>query len=80
MRKGAQLHTAGILALLVFLMVPRPAHAYIDPGSGSLIWQVLIAALLSGLFLIKTYWRRFKQIIGRADPTQGEGAEELEEE
>jgi hypothetical protein len=31
-------------------------RAYLDPGSGSFLLQLLIAALLGGLFLLKTYW------------------------
>ena len=33
----------------------RPAHGYLDPGSGSLLSQALIAALFGGMF----YFRRF---------------------
>jgi hypothetical protein len=42
-------------ALLVFLAAPSTAHAYLDPGSGSLLWQALIAALFGAMF----YFRRF---------------------
>ena len=31
--------------------------AYIDPGSGSVIFQVLIAGLLSGIYLVRGYIR-----------------------
>ncbi|MEO6289915.1 MAG: hypothetical protein ABIO76_08345 [Ginsengibacter sp.] len=33
---------------------------YIDPGSGSYLVQMIIAAVLGGLFYIKTIWRRIK--------------------
>lgn len=36
--------TFGILSLLV--LFERPALAYIDPGSGSLIYQAILAAVL----------------------------------
>ena len=32
--------------------------AYLDPGSGSFILQLLLASLLGSIFLIKTYWRK----------------------
>jgi hypothetical protein len=32
--------------------------AYVDPGTGSYLLQLLIATVLGGLFVIKTYWRR----------------------
>ncbi len=34
------------------------AIAYIDPGSGSHLFQVLIAGLLAALYGIKVYWLR----------------------
>jgi hypothetical protein len=32
--------------------------AYIDPGSGSMLFQILMAGLLGGLYAIKTFWRQ----------------------
>lgn len=47
------------LFLLYFGMVAVPsAHAYIDPGSGSFIFQVLIGGLLAGAVAVKHFWRR----------------------
>jgi hypothetical protein len=34
--------------------------AYIDPGTGSLIIQVLIGALVGGLVAVKVFWSRIK--------------------
>ena len=39
-------------------------HAYIDPGTGSLIIQVLIASLVGTLFLIKVFWSKVKAFFG----------------
>lgn len=36
------------------------AYAYLDPGSGSYIFQVLIAMLLGAIFTLKAYWQRLK--------------------
>jgi hypothetical protein len=35
-----------------------PAAAYIDPGSGSYLFQLAIAALLGGMFLLRRFWVR----------------------
>lgn len=43
-----------LLAILMF-GTERPALAYTDPGSGALIWQMLVALFAGGLF----YFRRF---------------------
>ena len=45
------------------------ANAYLDPGSGSVLLQLLLAALLGGGFLIKAYWRKiinfFRKLTGK---------------
>lgn len=47
---------------------PARVHAYLDPGSGSFILQVLLAALLGGMFLIKTYWQKIIGIFHKSSP------------
>jgi len=32
--------------------------AYVDPGTGSYLIQLLIASILGGLFALKVYWRK----------------------
>ena len=48
------------LAVLVVLSAGE-AHAYVDPGSGSVFLQVLIAGLLALGFTIKTFWGNLKR-------------------
>lgn len=38
----------------------RAFFLYIDPGSGSYLVQVIIAAVLGGAFWIKRFWRNIK--------------------
>jgi hypothetical protein len=38
---------------------------YVDPGSGSYIIQVIVAAVLGAGFWIKTSWYRIKSFFGR---------------
>jgi len=40
---------------------PGRASAYIDPGTGSYIFQVLLGAFLGMLFALKVFWRRMMQ-------------------
>lgn len=53
--------------LLVFcvlaLMLPKPAWAYLDPGTGAILLQGLIASVASGLALIGIYRRKLKSIL-----------------
>lgn len=36
-----------------FSLTPRPIFAYIDPGSGSMAYQVLLTGLLAGAFAVR---------------------------
>lgn len=42
----------------IYLLAFLPG--YLDPGTGSYVLQVLIAALVGLAFIIKTYWARIK--------------------
>ena len=42
-----------VLLLLILLFAPARAHAYIDPGTGSLLWQLLFAAGVGSLFYLR---------------------------
>ena len=47
-----------ILAAM-FLLVPLvPAFTYVDPGTGSMIVQAVIAALVVGGAFIGAFWRK----------------------
>lgn len=60
MKHFSHLVTVTILLTLSCLIFPKDAYAYLDPGTGSYILQLLIAALLGGLFAVKLYWKRIK--------------------
>lgn len=36
-----------ILCLVAFALLPTVAHAYLDPGTGSIILQALVAGIVS---------------------------------
>jgi len=46
-----------LLILLMFFFT-RPAYAYIDPGSGSLILQTVLGIAFGVLYATKVYWRQ----------------------
>jgi len=52
---------AFVAALL--LLSPTTAHAYLDPGTGSYMVQMLIAGVLGAAFAVKMYWLRIKRFI-----------------
>ncbi len=45
-------------AIAVFAAMTAPAHAYIDPGAGSMILQGIIGGVAGGLFIMRTYWAK----------------------
>lgn len=48
--------TAGLVGLLLaFLSLgATPAYAYIDPGTGAYLWQVLVSLCFGMMFAIRT--------------------------
>ncbi|MCH7937535.1 MAG: hypothetical protein IH994_10680 [Proteobacteria bacterium] len=52
-----------------------PAQAYIDPGSGSMFLQLLVAAIAGGLWTLKAYWQRLKVFFTRVRPSEEDGGE-----
>lgn len=57
-------------AALVFTLLgtARPAHAYVDPGSGSFILQMLVAGMLSVAFTVRQYWAQLRAFARRLFP------------
>ena len=50
-----------IITLIVYFMaLTTDAHAYVDPGSGSFIIQIVIGIFLGGVYAIKIYWKRIR--------------------
>ena len=49
-----------IIVISLFTIFPKRTYAYLDPGSGSLIFQIIIGGLIGGLFGIKMFWKNIK--------------------
>ncbi len=49
-----------ILTVILILCSVSKAHAYIDPGTGSYITQVMIGGLLGAAFALKVYWKKVR--------------------
>ena len=55
-----------ILGLIIIACVfAKPAHAYLDPGSGSYLIQMLIASLVGGGLFFKTFWVKIKDLLAK---------------
>ncbi|MFI5265307.1 MAG: hypothetical protein ACHQT7_01020 [Candidatus Levyibacteriota bacterium] len=57
------LSSALFFVSLYLVLVPAPAHAYLDPGTGSYILQVLAAVFFAGLFVLKTWWNQVRGFV-----------------
>lgn len=47
----------------VALLAPAVALAYVDPGSGSLVLQGIIAAIVGAGVGVKVFWKRIKRLL-----------------
>ena len=61
---------AGILGIH-HLLNPQTAHAYLDPGTGSYLFQIFIAGLIGGAFALKIFWRRIWLFFSRLFSKKG---------
>lgn len=46
--------------LFLLLLMTSQLQAYTDPGSGIMLWQILLAAFAGGLFYIRELFERIK--------------------
>lgn len=69
--------TIQFMFILIFtLTFAYNAYAYLDPGSGSYMLQILLGTLVAGFFAIKQYWHRlkvfFKERFGKKEDEEHE--------
>ncbi len=38
-------------------------HNYIDPGTGSIILQIVIGSIVGALFMLEVYWRKVRRFL-----------------
>ena len=58
---------AGVFfGLCSMLLLPSHAQAYLDPGNGSMLLQLLLGGVAGLSVIVKLYWRRFLTALGLA--------------
>ena len=50
---------------LLLLVFERPAAAYLDPGSGSMLLQVLLGGFAAVGVALRLYWGRISELFSR---------------
>ncbi len=62
----------------VFLIVPQKAHAYLDPGTGSYLIQIIIASVAGAGYFLKINWGKIKDIFSKKSRKKTENEKEDE--
>jgi len=57
----------------VLALQPAAALAYLDPGTGSFLFQAVTAAVIGGLFFLRTSWARVRERFRRFLGPRGGG-------
>lgn len=51
------------MALVGCIVLAEPSHAYLDPGTGSIILQSLLAGIAVTIGMLRLYWHRCKAFL-----------------
>jgi hypothetical protein len=66
-----------VLSITVALgLLAAPALAYLDPGTGSYLFQMVVAAVVSVGFVVRAYWHRIRRAFTRRDPSPPDRADD----
>ena len=57
----------GYTLLWTLLIWENSAYAYLDPGSTSMIWQMLLVALASVVVFFKFFWHKLSSFFGQSN-------------
>jgi hypothetical protein len=49
---------AAVPAFVLLIATTEPGHAYLDPGTGSMILQLLLGGVAGALVVGKLYWQK----------------------
>ena len=67
------------LALLGCTVLTTPAFAYLDPGTGSIVLQSILAAIAVAMGVIRLYWYRLKAFFsGKTSDSEAQDSKEAE--
>jgi len=67
--------SARLITLTVVVgLLASPAYAYLDPGTGSILVQALLAALAVASAGVVAFWTRIRQLFSRKRPARTDDA------
>ena len=83
MAVGMRSEVLSVLAIVwLFVGGVSPAHAYIDPGSGAMLFQLLAAVFVGAFYYVFRAWKRIRAFVSnlfgekRRAPSPPEGERE----
>lgn len=56
--------TIAIVSVMFLGLSAMPAHAYLDPGTGSIIAQAAIGAVVAAGVFFRAWWDRVRTLLG----------------
>jgi hypothetical protein len=57
------LTSVALLGSVVTLCLTGPAWAYLDPGTGSMMLQLLLGGVAGAMVVGKLYWQRLREFV-----------------
>lgn len=65
MKRPRILILASIVPAIFIIGVNQDVHAYLDAGTGSIILQAVLGALVGALVAVKLFWNQIKAFFGK---------------
>ena len=57
-----------VFTVWVLFVMATPAYAYLDPGSGGMMMQLLLGGVAGAAVLIRLHWHRFLTLLRLRKP------------
>ena len=76
MRDNHRMNAVSLICLL--LVLSFPAFAYVEPGTGSMLLQGLLAGAAGLVVVLKIYWYRIKAFFASSSPAQSQSLADAE--
>lgn len=64
---------ATLVAAAIFL-TSSPSYAYLDPGTGSIILQSILAGIAVAIGFLRFYWQRFRAFLSSLTGSANQGS------
>jgi hypothetical protein len=72
-RRLMRLFRYALFLVALLALAEAPLRAYTDPGTGIMVWQILVAVAVGGLFQIRKFTNWLKIKLHRRAPERQDG-------